>query len=326
MIIQGVNRNEQKYIFQQKKQTKISFKQVTPEHFFIKMNKFKTDGVWGNFMVDLVDSTKQNILNNDTKLKKVLYKMGAKYNHFWVNRTKQTSKTNPKTAISRIYENLIEKITSSSDFGKKKQFFNRSIVGCSLPNYKFGEYLPLFSQIYKKKEDALLTRKIYRINKPDKTNKKILKVRSFKVFQAQEKVGNKNVVLTQIGYEEPIKRSMKKCHVSLIHPPIKSRKHLLNKAQDVFENLKQYKNAELSEENLEKIYEHVGAIHWCIAQSMPFMRGSAAMADAFSKSLFEALNVQTTPWKKSLSPDLEAFATPLEEFSKKYQTFFEAEK
>lgn len=54
---------------------------------------------------------------------------------------------------------------------------------------------------------------------------------------------------------------------------------------------------------------------------MPFVRGSAAMADAYTKSLFEALNIQTTPWKKGIAPDFEAFITPLDEYSKNTETF-----
>jgi len=249
--------------------------------------------------------------------------MGAKYNRFHVNLKKSASLSAPDKSISAKYKIFKEKILASSDFGKKKHFYNSHIVGTSLPNHKFGEYFPLLSEIFKKNEDHFLTRKLLKIKGPKEKDKRIFKIRSFKVFQAQEKIENKNVILTQIGYEEPTSKSIRKNRISLIHPPTSSRKHILGEAQKAFESLKQYKGKDLSEENIAAIYEKVGKIHWCIAQSMPFIRGSAAIADAFTKSLFEAVNIQTSPWKRSLSPDMEAFAIPLEEYSKKYRSFFE---
>jgi len=325
MILQSRITNKTQYNYQQKNQANISFKQVTPEHFFIKMNRFEKDSGWGQFMVDLVNSAKKTILNSNTKFEKLLYEMGDKYNHFNVRQKEQLFKPNHGESSTRMHRTSTKKRLSSSDFGKKKHFYNTNIVGSSSPSYKFGEYFPLFAQTFQKNENSLLTRKLYFIKRPNGKDKTIFKMRIFKVFQAQEKIGNKNVTLTQIGYEEPLDKSIKKCRMSLIHPPTKSRKHILGEAEKAFESLKQYKNKELSEENIEEIYEQVGKIHWCIAQSMPFKRGSAAMTDAFTKSLFEGLNIQTTPWKKSLSPDLESFATPMEEFSKKYRTFFEAQ-
>lgn len=264
----------------------ISFKQVTPEHFYIKMFGYAQDKIWGNFVADLANNSKTIVLEKFATVNDILKEMGTKYNNFACNMYKYRSKLgiwNDKSSSELYCE--IEKSS------------------------KYGEYYQRCEDILHNSTNSLLPRSIDHFER-------------FKAFQVQKKVDGKNVVLTQIGH--PCSNSIG-CtdDIVFIHPPLKSRAPLLNKAQKELDALKKYSGKALAAEDKDKIYEHIGAIHWCLAQGMPFLRGSAAMADVYTKSLFEALNIQVTPWKAGLSPDWEAFLTPLDEYSKKYKTFFE---
>lgn len=74
--------------------------------------------------------------------------------------------------------------------------------------------------------------------------------------------------------------------------------------------------------NLDKIVERIAEIHWLLAQTAPFKRGSAGISDAVTKALFEAKNIQISQWKAGIVPDCEALTSSLREFKLNYAGFF----
>ncbi len=262
----------------------ISFKQVSPEHFFIKMEGYAKNNNWGKLMTSLVESSKNQVLESHANANDSILHMGKEYN--------------------RIQGLLLG--SWGEDFGILKDAKKEERP------LKIGEYgkLKEYHEVCKKRLEENYN-KFSMVNEGSK---------KFKSYQAQEQVDNKLVELTQIvGYFD----KDKKVDIFYRHPPVETYKILINKIEKILEDLKKSKNKKLTNEDTNTIYEKIGAIHWCIAQSMPFKRGSAAIADAYAKSLFEGLNIQVAPWKEGLSPDMEAFITPLDEYSKKYKTFFE---
>ena len=80
-----------------------------------------------------------------------------------------------------------------------------------------------------------------------------------------------------------------------------------------------------NEETLRHTTEQIAEMHWWLAHSMPYCRGSAGIADMFSKVLFDATGIEVPCWKNGLAPDMEAFITPLSEYKEQYHHFFEKE-
>jgi hypothetical protein len=69
--------------------------------------------------------------------------------------------------------------------------------------------------------------------------------------------------------------------------------------------------------------ELVGELHWWLAQAMPYERGSAAIVDMLTKSIFLRRGIQVTPYQRGVVPDLDAFAEPNPKaFAKRYGTLF----
>lgn len=75
---------------------------------------------------------------------------------------------------------------------------------------------------------------------------------------------------------------------------------------------------------LNEINKKVAELHWYLANATPYEKGSAGIVDVLTKSIYESMNIQTSPWKKGLSPDMEAFVTPLNEFIEKYPSYFDS--
>lgn len=300
MQISNTNFNYLPQIKQHKKF--VSFGQVTPEHFFINMQGFQKNKTWGKFVVGLVSKFTPIILDEKTKFVPALKKIGKTYHNFYKKNYSQMSTNNPQSIVSKIFSYI-----SATTFGKRNKRSSIHLMTYIAPNAKYGEYY----DIYMKKLE----------NSANPYKRKIkgniynhFKNREYEVYQAQNTLNNKNIILTQISKIND--------KLILIHAPYESKMPMLQEAKKHFEALKQYKNRELSNDEINRIYEHVGSIHWCISQSMPFVRGSATISDVICKSIFEKLNIQVTPWRKGISPDMEAFITPLDKYSKKYKTLF----
>ena len=71
------------------------------------------------------------------------------------------------------------------------------------------------------------------------------------------------------------------------------------------------------------ILRQVATMHWLLAHAMPYLRGSAGIADMFTKAVLDAKGIEVSPWKPGLAPDLEALVTPLPQFIQQYASYFE---
>lgn len=103
---------------------------------------------------------------------------------------------------------------------------------------------------------------------------------------------------------------------------------LINNALDyVFslfkKNIPQYINGELTAENLDKINDTVAEIRWVLAHATPWLRGSDAISNVFMRAIYKAVGVKAYPPAEGISYDLEAYCTELEDYKKKFPTYFE---
>lgn len=64
-------------------------------------------------------------------------------------------------------------------------------------------------------------------------------------------------------------------------------------------------------------------LHWRMAQSMPFERGSATIADWYVESLAQAKGIKLSGWKPGVGPDLEALTLSRSQFVERYPSLFE---
>lgn len=74
---------------------------------------------------------------------------------------------------------------------------------------------------------------------------------------------------------------------------------------------------------LDRIVEKVGLMHYLLAHAMPYERGSAAIADMFSKTILDSLGIKTAPWKPGIAPDKEAFSAMPLDYAKNYHMLFQ---
>ena len=70
-------------------------------------------------------------------------------------------------------------------------------------------------------------------------------------------------------------------------------------------------------------FKTIAKVHYWTSQSMPFARGSAAIADATVKILMLTRGYKLRRWKQGVSPDYEAFFRSEDDFVSNYNSFFE---
>lgn len=92
----------------------------------------------------------------------------------------------------------------------------------------------------------------------------------------------------------------------------------LELAQKEFEKLQSTENP-----SEEEIIKSAATIQWLIAQETPYRRGSDSIANILSKSILHAYDIEISPIKEGINLDFEAFDTDLDEYIKKYPSFFE---
>ena len=110
---------------------------------------------------------------------------------------------------------------------------------------------------------------------------------------------------------------------AMIHPKGESGIEGLNIARELHDKLlSQYADKKITAKDLDNINETIGEIHWVIAHTMPWGRGSDAIANAYVKSLYESLGIKTYPPKEGISFDLEAFCTNLDDYKKNYKNLY----
>lgn len=96
--------------------------------------------------------------------------------------------------------------------------------------------------------------------------------------------------------------------------------YVLNLYQNLFPK---YLNKALTQNDLEDINSTIAEIRWVLAHATPWMRGSDAISNVFTRAIYKALGIKTTPLKKGISLDLEAYCTPLEDYKLNFINYFE---
>lgn len=76
-----------------------------------------------------------------------------------------------------------------------------------------------------------------------------------------------------------------------------------------------------SNENISKkeLFRLLGTMHWWLAQTMLFLRGSACITEIFIQAIASANGFPSTQWKPNTMPDLEAILSEHDDFVNRYE-------
>ena len=101
----------------------------------------------------------------------------------------------------------------------------------------------------------------------------------------------------------------------------------VNRALDMISDLyrdlhKNYIEKEATEQDLNTINKKIAEIRWILAHSTPWERGSDAISNTFIRSVYKAMGIKTSPLKRGISLDLEAYCTNLEEYKNNFSSYF----
>ena len=83
-----------------------------------------------------------------------------------------------------------------------------------------------------------------------------------------------------------------------------------------------YIEQEPNASDVDDINSIIAEIRWIIAHSTPWLRGSDSIGNVFIRSIYKAIGVKTSPLKKGVSLDLEAYCTNLEDYKKNFSSYF----
>lgn len=92
----------------------------------------------------------------------------------------------------------------------------------------------------------------------------------------------------------------------------------LDCAREVYNELKSIENP-----SLETILEKTATIRWLIAQEKPYIKGTESVTTILERAILHSYKIKNPAYKKSTSPDFEAFYRNLDEFIEVYPTLFE---
>lgn len=112
----------------------------------------------------------------------------------------------------------------------------------------------------------------------------------------------------------------------IVHPDNKYINNALDRVGKKYSDLKKdyiSKPENVTKETLPLINSDIAEIRWIMAHSMPWERGSDAISNVFTRSLYKSMGIKTYPLKQGISLDLEAFCTPLEKYKQNFSTYFE---
>lgn len=70
-------------------------------------------------------------------------------------------------------------------------------------------------------------------------------------------------------------------------------------------------------------HDKISEIYFLTANAMPYHRGSNGIADIFMRSIYKELGIEMPALKQGVSLDLEAFTMDMDEYKKKWLTFYE---
>ena len=126
-----------------------------------------------------------------------------------------------------------------------------------------------------------------------------------------------------LGLSKPIMLNGKK---QILHGSSDSINISLDYVFNLYKNLfPKYLNKKLTPQDLADINSTIAEIRWVLAHSTPWMRGSDAISNVFTRAIYKSLGIKTYPLKKGISLDLEAYCTPLKDYKLNFTNYFEKE-
>ena len=127
-----------------------------------------------------------------------------------------------------------------------------------------------------------------------------------------------DVRLTQICSEPP----------TMIHPDKSSVRagmvHVNEKYDELLPLFDKVKRGEsLTKDEIKMANQKIAEMYFLMANIMPWERGSNGITDIFMRSVYKSLGIEQPALKHGVSLDLEAFTMDMDEYVKKWDTFFE---
>jgi len=296
--------------FSCRKQAKnVSFGALNPNFFFIRMRGYGADLSWAQNMTKTAENAVKSLQKGGMSFNELIFShLGKGYRKFYIPQEPVFPRT-PTGFLKKILFNTIE----GGAFGLKrtKNYVTQlNTVGFA----EFSKYFPYIPDMQ-------------RLLSGTKTDKNLLNpfnwIFNRRMTRTKINIDNHTIPLTRI---EELKFKHKPNLAALYvlsHTKPKHIPKVLKETEKIWAELAQLKTKPKTTETLEEITEKIASLHWLTVQAMPFNRGSAAISDLMSKTLFEHMGVQVSRWKSEIAPDMEAFAKPLGQFVKEYKYFFE---
>ena len=101
-------------------------------------------------------------------------------------------------------------------------------------------------------------------------------------------------------------------------------KHVQQRYEELSPLLQKVKSGTpLSAKEKEIAHEKIAEMYFLMANAMPYSRGSNGITDIFMRSMYKELGIEMPAIKHGVSLDLEAFCMDLDDYKKKWKTFFE---
>lgn len=123
--------------------------------------------------------------------------------------------------------------------------------------------------------------------------------------------------LTRIGHSDNKKYL---CHPSSIY--INRTLNMINTKYHAL--ISKYPDRKISSSEVENFNSIMAEFKWILSHSTPWARGSDAISNVFIRSLYKAFGIKTSPLKRNISLDLEAYCTNLTDYKKNFPNYFEA--
>lgn len=283
------------------KKTPVSFKAIAPEHLFIRINGFGRDEKWAKEMIDVIDISRKNIQKGQGNLRKLV------------------------SHVAKSYKGYFVKINKTDWFGcSRLGRITTPIRG------RYGGYTQRANALVDKSSERITTtcpKRFINIKKefPERMESSDFEIKA-NVHTMTYDAGKKPIPLTStyriFGFPKGVevyKNDIGTNDAFLwSHTDAELIPRLMEELQKVYQSIVKAKD-----ESIEEVTSKIAQFHWLFVQTTPFERGSAGIADVLSKSLFEAKEIQVSPWVKDTAPDLEALTTPIEKFRENYINLFD---
>ncbi len=130
-----------------------------------------------------------------------------------------------------------------------------------------------------------------------------------------------DVELTQISLVNGYGYCMGHPRNSSVEATMKHVKQRYEEMAPLFEKVKRGEALTSQEKSL--AHDKIAEIYFLMANAMPYERGSNGIADIFMRSIYKELGIEMPALKHGVSLDLEAFCLDLNEYKKKWRSFFE---